>query len=55
MQKTGSDAIEFVKAAPPDFKNPASCPALVLNAFSSAQLLSLIFVVVAGHAESRGA
>ena len=32
MQRTGSEAIEFVKAAPPDFRNPASCPALVLNA-----------------------
>ena len=32
MHRTGSEAIEFVKAAPPDFRNPASCPALVLNA-----------------------
>ena len=31
MQRTGSEAIEFAKAAPP-FRNPASCPALVLNA-----------------------
>ena len=32
MHRTGSEVIEFVKAAPPDFRNPASCPALVLNA-----------------------
>ena len=40
MQKTGTDPIEFVKAAPPDFRNPASCPALVLNADFPVKLLS---------------
>ena len=55
MQKTGSDAIEFVKAAPPDFKNPASCPALVLNAdFRPPQLLPAIALVLARYAESSG-
>ena len=32
MQTARPDISDFVKAAPPDFKNPESCPALVLNA-----------------------
>ena len=32
MQTARPDIGDFVKSAPPDFKNPESCPALVLNA-----------------------
>lgn len=32
MQTARPDISDFVKSAPPDFKNPESCPALVLNA-----------------------
>jgi len=32
MQTARPDINDFVKSAPPDFKNPESCPALVLNA-----------------------
>ena len=32
MQIARPDISDFVKSAPPDFKNPESCPALVLNA-----------------------
>ena len=32
MQTSRPDIKDYVKASPPDFKNPESCPALVLNA-----------------------
>jgi 5-methylcytosine-specific restriction endonuclease McrA len=32
MQSPTPDVTDFVKAAPPDLRNPESCPALVLNA-----------------------